>query len=567
MIPINNKIESIWHQKYVVIDVETTGHSTSDHRIIEIAYVLIEGGEIIKEYSSLINPHQFIPVFIANMTGISNDMVYSAPEAKEVMKHLYDILNTNDAIFVAHNVNFDLKFVQETFTREGFHFPSIPKLCTYKLAKNLLPAEQKKNVGALANYFNIQMKNRHRALGDAKATALILIELLEILEKKHNFTDALQVINFHDKRNNSERIKNKLNDKLKNKIETLPNTPGVYKFFDENNNIIYIGKSVDLKSRINSYFMNGAIRTRKEVELINCINDIDIIETSSELSALLLENKLIKEIKPYFNKKQKLTTKYPFIKITFNELFPKIYITENIENDGAEYFGPFRNVTLTENLIRIINNNFKLIKCVSHNSFKQCPSCIYNKLNQCIAPNCQDNNANYNLELKNVKDFLNGFSDSLINELEIKMIEYSDNLKFEEAAVLRDQIKDLKLLYDKCQNLPTAISKNNFIFMMVDSARFKTINYYFISNGILKLEKTIGKHADYNFTDILNNIYYNNNNNSENNYNELIIEEMRIINSWLHKNKDNGIIVQIKNKSLEEINSELINNKKYLYFN
>lgn len=567
MIPINNKIESIWHQKYVVIDVETTGHSPNDHRIIEIAYVLIEGGEIIKEFSSLINPHQFIPVFISNMTGISNDMVYTAPESKEAMKSLSDILNQNDVIFVAHNVNFDLKFVQETFARDGYHFPSIAKLCTFKLAKNLLPTEQKKNVGALANYFNIKIKDRHRALGDAKATALILIELLEILEKKHGFTDILQVLNFHDKKNNAQRIKNTLNPDILVKLQNLPSVPGVYKFFDEGNNIIYIGKSIDLKSRVNSYFQNGAIRARKEIELINCIKDIEIIETNSELSALLLENQLIKEFKPYFNKKQKITTKYPFIKLSYNELFPKIYITENIDNDGAEYFGPFRNVSLTENLIKLIDNNFKLIKCVSHDSYKLCTHCIYNKLHRCLVPDdINNNNKNYSLELKNVKDFLNGFSDSLINELENIMINYADNLKYEEAAILRDQIKDLKLLYDKCQNLPTAINKNNFIFMNVENSRDKTINYYFISNGILKLEKTIGKLANYNFEDILNNIYFNNIF-YEANYNDLIIEEMRIVNSWLHKNKDNGVLIQIKNKNIEEINFELKNNIKYLSFN
>lgn len=566
MIPINNKLESIWNQKYVVIDVETTGHSPTDNRITEIAYILIEGGEIIKEYTSLVNPHQFIPVFISNMTGISNEMVFRAPEAKHVMGNIFDVLNQKDVIFVAHNVNFDLKFVQETFNREGYHFPSIPKLCTYKLAKNLLPAEQKKNVGALANYFNIKIKNRHRALGDAKATALILIELLDILEKKHNFSDSLQVLNFHDKRNNSHRIKNEINKELLKKLDNLPSHSGVYKFLDEGNKIIYIGKSIDLKSRVKSYFQNGAIRSRKEIELIRCINDIEIIETNSELSALLLENKLIKEFKPYFNRKQKSTTKYPFIKLTFNELFPKIYITENIDNDGAEYFGPFRNITLAENLIKIIDNNFKLIKCDNYNSFKQCENCIYNKLNQCINPTLSQNNNKYEIELNNVKDFLNGFSDSLINELENKMLKYSEDMKFEEAAILRDQIKDLKILYDKCQNLPTAINKNNFIFMSVENNREKTINYYFISNGVLKLEKTIGKLANFNFTEILNDIYFNNKN-YDINYDELIIEEMRIVNSWFHKNKDNGILIQIKNKNIEEINNELKNNIKYLEFN
>jgi DNA polymerase-3 subunit epsilon len=563
MIPINNKIDTFWNQKFVVIDVETTGHCPEKNRITEIAYVLIEGGEIIKEFSSLINPHQFIPQFISNMTGISNEMAFKAPEASSVLKNIAEMLDDKDVIFVAHNVNFDLKFVQQSLKREGYHFPSIPNLCTYKLAKNLLPTEQKKNVGALAQYFDIKIKQRHRALGDAKATALILIELLEILEKKHNITSIEEVLHFHDKRNNSFRKKGEIPQELIAKIDAIPNSPGIYKFFDEGNNLIYIGKSKDIKSRVKNYFSTGGIKSRKELELYSCIRDVKYMDTNTELSALLLENKLIKVHQPYFNRKQKITSKYPFIKLTLSEIFPKIYITENIDNDGAEYFGPFRNVTLAENLIKIIDNNFKLIKCTNIASFKQCDNCIYNRLNQCLNPQANQNNNNYVIEVENVKNFLNGFSNSLINELENKMNKYAENLNFEEAAVLRDQIKDLKLLYEKCQLLPTSIDKNNFIFIDIENNREKTLNYYFIYNGLLKFEKTIGALAKYNFEEELESIYFNN---PTEKLSQLNIEEMRIINSWLHKNKDNGHIIHIKNKSTKEIQSEIDNSIKLFEF-
>ncbi len=563
MIPINNKIDTFWNQKFVVVDVETTGHCSEKNRITEIAYVLIEGGEIIKEYSSLINPHQYIPQFICNLTGITNEMAFNAPEESEVLKFIAQMLNEKDVIFVAHNVNFDLKFVKQLFQREGYHFPSIPKLCTYKLAKNLLPTEQKKNVGALAQYFDIKIKNRHRALGDAKATALILIELLEILENKHNLTSIEEVIHFHDKKNNSFRKKGNISSELLEKIDALPKGPGIYKFFDEGKNLIYIGKSKDIKSRVKNYFATGGIKTRKELELHSCIRDIKYMDTNSELSALLLENRLIKVHQPYFNRKQKITTKYPFIKLTLSEIFPKIYITENIDNDGAEYFGPFRNVTLAENLIKIVDNNFKLIKCTNISSIKQCDNCIYNKLHQCLNPQVTENTNNYIIEVNNVKDFLNGFSNSLINELENKMNKYALNLNFEEAAILRDQIKDLKLLYEKCQLLPTSIDKNNFIFIEIENNREKTLNYYFIYNGLLKLERTIGALAKYNFEEEINSIYFNN---PIENITGLNIEEMRIINSWLHKNKDNGFIIHIQNKTPKEIQEEINTTIKKIEF-
>jgi len=555
MIPINNKIDSIWNQKYVVIDVETTGHDPHKNRITEIAYVLVEGGEIIKEYSSLVNPHQFIPHFIAKMTGISNEMAFKAPEASTVMKHIADILDNKNVIFVAHNVSFDFNFVQSSLAREGYNFPSVPRLCTYKLAKNLLPAEQKKNVGALAQYFDIKIKNRHRAFDDAKATALILIEFLEMLEKKHDLSEIEEVLSFHDRRNNNHRLKNNVSKEFQDKIKSLPEGPGIYKFYDEGKNIIYLGKSKNIQSRVRSYFAVGSLKTRKELELYNCIKDVGYEDTNSELSALLLENKLIKEYQPYFNKKQKKTSKYPFIKLTVSEMFPKIYITENIDNDGADYFGPFRNVTLAEQLIKIIDDNFKLIKCTNYSSHKQCDNCIYNKLNQCIHPELSKDNNDYVIEVENVKDFLNGFSSSLINDLEVKMLDYAEHTKYEEAALLRDQIKDLKMLYEKCQSMPTSIDNNNFIFMEIDNYREKTINYYFIYKGTLKLEKTVGKLANYDFSEIINNIYIKNI--SINSYSDLNIEEMRILNSWLNKNYDAGEIIHTHNKTVEQIVSEM----------
>ncbi|MFY8160731.1 MAG: PolC-type DNA polymerase III [Candidatus Kapaibacteriota bacterium] len=193
---------SIWESPFLVVDVETNGSDPLKNRITEIACLKVQGGEIIEEYSSLVNPHQFIPPFISQMTGITNEMAFKAPEAKVVVPHLKRLMPDDKTIFVAHNVKFDWSFVRHTFMRENESLDELNQLCTYKLARKLLPNDMKKNVGALATFFNINMKNRHRAFDDAKATALILLELLEIAESEHGINSLHELLSFQNKRNN-----------------------------------------------------------------------------------------------------------------------------------------------------------------------------------------------------------------------------------------------------------------------------------------------------------------------------------------------------------------------------
>jgi DNA polymerase III epsilon subunit family exonuclease len=163
---------SIWETPFIVVDLETTGSNPQKHRIIELAAVTLIGGEIASKFTTLINPHQFIPSFIAKMTGISNNMVYTASEETEVLPKFQKIISTPNAVFVAHNASFDWGFVRATFDRLELDMPPIQRLCTLKLSRRILVKDLKKNVGSLAEHFNINLFNRHRAFGDAAATAL-----------------------------------------------------------------------------------------------------------------------------------------------------------------------------------------------------------------------------------------------------------------------------------------------------------------------------------------------------------------------------------------------------------
>ena len=176
---------------FVVVDVETTGLSAIDDRITEIAMMKVQGGTLVDEFSTLVNPLLTIPAFITSMTGIDNVMVQNAPTAREVVPFIAEFLG--DSIFVAHNASFDWGFVTQTARRERGIELRNPTLCTVKLSSRILPNLPSKSLGPVAEHLNIKIPERHRASGDAYATALVLVKYLSYLQKKEGLktTDEL----------------------------------------------------------------------------------------------------------------------------------------------------------------------------------------------------------------------------------------------------------------------------------------------------------------------------------------------------------------------------------------
>jgi len=179
---------------FVVVDVETTGLSASDDRITEIAMMKVRGGTLVDEFSTLVNPLLTIPAFITSMTGIDNVMVQNAPTAREVVPFVAEFLG--DAIFVAHNASFDWGFVTQTARRERGIELRNPTLCTVKLSSRILPNLPSKSLGPVAEHLNIKIPERHRASGDAYATALVLVKFLSYLQKKENLKTVEELLKY-----------------------------------------------------------------------------------------------------------------------------------------------------------------------------------------------------------------------------------------------------------------------------------------------------------------------------------------------------------------------------------
>ncbi len=550
-------MSGIWQQKYCVIDVETTGANSVKNRLIEIACVQTQAGQILSKYSTLINPHQFIPIFIQKMTGIRNESVFKAPEPKEVLPVVKEIMLDGSNIFVAHNASFDYAFVKASFQRIGTNMPEIPKLCTLKLARRLLPPNIKKNVGSLSQYFNIDVRGRHRALGDAEATAKILVELLEIAESNHGITTTEELIRFHNKPSRTYKTGTTVLKRLNPFLEMLPNAAGVYYFKDSRGDILYVGKAKSLKHRVKSYFSQESMRSKKIADMLKKSYEITWTETDTELGALLLESKEIKRLLPPYNVMDKRYQNLPFIKIDTSDPYPKLEITDTIDNDNSEYYGPFRSAFLAKTVISIVDKTFRLRKCEKMPKGKAARSCLFFHIDKCVSPCTNGNQADYVGELEKVRSFLSGNADGILARLEAEMKNYSSMLEFEKALILKNNLLELQKLFQNKIDVPSSVKKNNAVFLLPASGREKTIEIFVIRHGTLFHQEIIGRMAPLTgIKHIIHNAFYNGL--PENTpFTKESVNEMKIISSWLFKHSAEFKYVFIESKSESEAFNEL----------
>lgn len=272
-------------QKFAVIDIETTGGSAVTGKITEIAAYVLQNGELVDQMDVLVNPEQPIPFFITTLTGIDDKMVANSPKFYEIAKELLRV--TEDCVFVAHNSNFDYGFIKEEYKQLGYDYDR-KTLCTVKLSRKIIPGHASYSLGKLTDELGIQLNNRHRASGDALAT----VELFKLLIKTNPdfIEDALT----------EKRYRYKHPYLPKDKVDALPETSGMYCFKNEKDEIIYIGKSINIRERVISHL--NQTRSKTNLAMLDEIKNVEFQETGSELMALLEESKEIKRFKPKYNK-------------------------------------------------------------------------------------------------------------------------------------------------------------------------------------------------------------------------------------------------------------------------
>jgi DNA polymerase-3 subunit epsilon len=278
---------------YAIVDIETTGGSSRNEKITEIAIYQYDGERITGEFVTLINPERNIPYFITNLTGITNEMVEDSPKFFEIAKKVIEY--TEDRIFVAHNARFDYSFIREEFKSLGYNFKR-NILDTVTLGRKLFPGHRSYSLGNICKDLNIDINGRHRAGGDAFAT----VKLFELLLDKGIENAGIGSRPFQSTK------ASKLHPALDiNKINQIPEEAGVYFFYNEKGDLIYIGKSRNLMQRVSTHLSNNT--TNRSMEMRDAIADIGWEETGSELIALLKESFEIKANKPLYNRAQRRT--------------------------------------------------------------------------------------------------------------------------------------------------------------------------------------------------------------------------------------------------------------------
>ncbi len=275
---------------YCIVDIETTGNGIIGNKITEISIFKFDGESIVDEYTSLVNPEAEIPYFITRLTGIDNHMVRNAPTINEIAREITEF--TRDQIFVAHSVNFDYHVIKKELKQLGIPYVR-KKLCTVRLSRKTFPGLASYSLGKLCSALEIPLENRHRARGDAHATALLFQKIL-----RSESSDKL-IANFLNARSQEATLPPALPREV---YDSLPGETGVYYFKDDKGRIIYVGKAKNIKRRVLGHFYDKSTR---EIQLCRETASIDFELAGSELVALLIESSAIKHYFPKYNRAQK----------------------------------------------------------------------------------------------------------------------------------------------------------------------------------------------------------------------------------------------------------------------
>ncbi|MFD0861827.1 exonuclease domain-containing protein [Sungkyunkwania multivorans] len=273
---------------YAILDIETTGGAFDEEGITEIAIYKFDGHQVVDQFISLVNPEKPIQPFVVNLTGINNKMLRNAPKFYEVAKRIVEI--TEGCILVAHNSSFDYRILRTEFRRLGFDYER-KSLCTVELSQKLMPEQESYKLGKLVRALGIPMSDRHRANGDALAT----VQLFKMLMAKDTKKEIIQNTIKSD-------IPTKLSTRLLNILDGLPSETGVYYIHREDGEIIYIGKSKNIRKTINQHF-TGNSQKAKKIQLE--VHAVSFEKTGNELIALLKEQEEIRQNQPRYNHTRK----------------------------------------------------------------------------------------------------------------------------------------------------------------------------------------------------------------------------------------------------------------------
>lgn len=465
--------------QFVVLDVETTGLSPLHNRVIEVCAVRVRQGAIGARFQTLVDPGTSVPPDIVRLTGITRAMLDGQPSFGAIAPALAEFLGGDPVI--AHNAAFDYGFLREEFRRSNRQFTATT-LCTARLGRSLLPGLRRANLDALLLALDIPARAGHRAEHDASATAAAFLNLLDRAERAGART-LTQLVRLQAGGSSARAAD------LAACVRQLPAAPGVYCFRNADGQVVYVGKATNLRRRVQSHFRAGTREPHRLRRVLPTVVAIDHIDTGSELEALLLESRLIKEYLPSGNQAQRDYHQYPYLRLSTEEACPRLSVTRTIAGDGATYYGPFRRANPVQAAVGVLQDRFHLPRCEGPIIPGQTPMCIYGQMGRCLAPcSTTANAARYSEVIEEVKAFLAAGDGSLIQHLEERRDRLAEALRFEEAAEVRDAADELRLLFGAQWRLSTALHDCHAI-IIAPSLEAGAVELFAIRGGLLLTQR------------------------------------------------------------------------------
>jgi DNA polymerase-3 subunit epsilon len=367
-------------EDWVLVDVETTGGKPGLDEIIEIAVQRFHQGEWVQSWQQLIRPHRTIPPWITRLTGISNAMVAEAPLFEEIAEDLAALLA--DKVFVAHNARFDYGFIKHQFKRVGIDWRATT-LCTVKLSRQLFPEHKRHGLDHLVTRYQLPQVDRHRAMGDVDLVAAFLAQLTHEVSADRIWSLLAELLAQPSLPANLDP----------SELADCEDVPGVYRFYGAQGQLLYVGKSVQLRTRILSHFTQDH-RAAKNLKMVSEIHHVDWTECDGDLSAQLLESQQIKTLSPQYNVKlRKHTRLWRWVRHLNQDGYAQMKL---VANDGLtadelhQSFGLFRSQKQAEEAMRTKVKDANLCQRLTGLDKKAKGSCFAYQLKQCRGAGVQE---------------------------------------------------------------------------------------------------------------------------------------------------------------------------------
>jgi DNA polymerase III subunit epsilon len=444
--------------EFMVVDTETNGLGGDGCEMTEVGAVLVGGGELHDRWSSLVRTSMPLRRGIQRLTGISQEMVDGAPSLEEVLPALSRRLQGR--VLVAHNAPFDRRVLRQAFDRIGLDWPDPPVICTAALARSMLPLQPKRGLAVLADALGIEVELVHRALADAETCARVLCALFpRLCANAATVADALALLTPRRRaRRRSGRpaelgrltgVVGPTGQAAGPDFAQLPRDPGVYLFRDDSGRVLYVGKSVSIRSRARAHFAPSTVPAAWTAHA----SVVDYRTTGSELGALVLENRLIKELKPPGNTRlARRDDRLVYIRCRLDIAYPILEVAPDPAAGHAVTIGPMRGRRLALELVEQLDSLFGLRHCGRRLPRREHPS-AYGQMGRCLSPCLGDLDPNlYRRRLDEVLRLFVGDragaqpGQPLVHHVEAQMRAAAGQLQFERAASLLRRARSLRTI-------------------------------------------------------------------------------------------------------------------------